>query len=354
MSSDSVCGVHASTGPARTLYVDVSGGIVRKQRGRFVVEQAEGEKCEEVLEVPAVNIERATVVGRVHCTTAAHRFFLREEIPVTFLSRGGRVLGRLDAPVTSRADVRLSQYKAHNDLDAALPFARALVSARLRNMAVLLRRYHRRRDEASLAATADRIETLRDRCDGAQSRETLRGLEGQGTHLYFQSWPLLIQRSAPAFAFAERSRRPPGDAVNALLSFTYALLQNDIHAACVSAHLDACVGVLHQPRPGCPSAVLDLMEAFRPAVGDTTVLALLNRERIQTNHFEERDGGVYLNEPGRKQVYRAYEDRRASTVTPTGREDDLPYYRVMELQARRLARALTDEEATYTPYHLPK
>jgi CRISPR-associated protein Cas1 len=118
----------------------------------------------------------------------------------------------------------------------------------------------------------------------------------------------------------------------------------------VIAGLDPYLGLLHRPRPRMPSAVLDVMEAFRPVVADSVVLALVNRRGIGAEHFEERDGGVYLTESGRKRVYQAYGRRRCDTVTPPGHDQALPYYRVFELQARRLARALCDPTSEYRAF----
>jgi CRISPR-associated protein Cas1 len=162
----------------------------------------------------------------------------------------------------------------------------------------------------------------------------------------------LISRDDPAFAFPRRSRRPPEDAVNALLGFVYSLLEKDVHAACVIAGLDPYLGLLHRPRPRTPSAVLDLMEAFRPVVADSVVLSLVNRGGIAPEHFEERDGGVYLNEEGRKRVYKAYGRRRAETVTPRDRESSLPYYRLFEREARRLVQALADASTEISVFRM--
>jgi CRISPR-associated protein Cas1 len=216
------------------------------------------------------------------------------------------------------------------------------------------RRLYRRACRASCPALETALSTFGDlerRHMRADDLDTLRGLEGAATRAYFQAWPTLIQREAPTFDFDGRSHRPPGDAVNALLGFTYALLQKDVRAACAAAGLDPSLGLLHGPRPNLPAAVLDLMEPFRPALADSVVLSLLNRGTVRPDHFEDRDGGTYLNKRGRTAVYKAYGQRRTATVTPPGYDRTLPYVRVLELQARRLARALT-EEVKFTPFRL--
>ena len=195
------------------------------------------------------------------------------------------------------------------------------------------------------------VDTLERRHMRADSLDLLRGLEGAATRAYFKAWPALIQRDEPAFCFDTRDRRPPGDAVNALLGFTYALLQKDVRAGCAAAGLDPSLGLLHSPRPNMPAAVLDPMEPFRPALADSVVLSLLNRRAVGPGHFEKRDGGTYLNKAGRTAVYKAYGRRRTDTVTPPDYDRALPYVRVLELQARRLARALTKGTA-FTAFRL--
>jgi CRISPR-associated protein Cas1 len=184
------------------------------------------------------------------------------------------------------------------------------------------------------------------------SRESLLGLEGAATRAYFSAWPALLSRSEPSLQFMGRTRRPPQDAVNALLSFTYSLLQKDVHAACIIAGLDPYLGVLHVPRRTLPAMVLDLMEAFRPVVADSVVLALLNRGAFQSRHAEPRDEGVYLTEAGRKLVYKAYGRRRSDTITLPGMGRSLPYYRAYELQARRMAAALEGKATDYQAFRM--
>jgi CRISPR-associated protein Cas1 len=338
-----------SADPSRTLYVDTPGSVVRKRGGRIRVEKKRGEASEEILSVPAVSIERAVLVGSVHCTSAVQRFFLRESIDVTILSRSGRLQGRLTPVPSPNVGVRLAQYEAHSDADRSLAVARSIVKAKLRNLSVLLQRRARRHDLQDAADAADRIRTLAHRAASAADRDRLRGLEGQAGRIYFGTWRALVRRPEPAFYMERRTRRPPEDAVNALLGFTYALLESDVRRACVTVGLDPYIGFLHRPRHGCPSCVLDLMEAFRPIVADAVALRLVNHRILDPDHFEHRDGGTFLTDAGRTHVYRAYDRRRQETVTPPGLGTSVALYRAFEAQARLLARSLTEGES-YEPF----
>ena len=336
--------VRASARSSRTLYVDTTGAVVRKQRGRLVIELSTDDGRQTLRSVPALEVDTLVLVGYVHCTTPTLRFCLRQDIEVVLLSRHGKAKGRLIPPDTGKVQVRMAQYALQRDAAQRLQLGRRFVAAKLHNMARRLRRRTYERPHPDVGAALHSITRLERRLPHMKDADELNGLEGAATRAYFTAWPALILREEPTFHFERRTRRPPQDAVNALLGFTYSLLQKDMHAACLIAGLDPRLGLLHRPRPGCPAAVLDLMEAFRPLVADSVVLALINRHTVAPSQFEERDGGIYLNEAGRKHVYRAYGRRRAETVTPPGMSQSLPYYRVFEVQARRLARALTEEQ----------
>lgn len=342
-----------STGPAQTLYVDTAGAVVRREDKHFVVDHHTESGTERQLSIPIPEVDTIALVGRVHCTTPALRLSLRENVQVVLLSYHGKVKGRLHGTHPANVDVRLSQYGAQTEDARRLARARCFVGAKIHNMRRRLRKASYRRPDECLPEATRTLKRYARRLSTADTLDALLGLEGAATKAYFKAWPALITREEPAFQFSGRTRRPPESAVNALLGFTYSLLQNDIEAACIIAGLDPHLGLLHRPRPHAPTAVLDLMEAFRPIVADSVVLSLINRGSVDPDDFEQRDGGVFLTERGREAVYRAYGERRAETTTPPGHSQSLPYYRAFELQARRLAQSLTDTEKSYTAFRRP-
>jgi CRISPR-associated protein Cas1 len=350
-NADDSPAIRPSIGPENTLYVDTCGAVVRREKNHFVVDAHREDGTERLLSVPCPEIDTLALVGSAHCTTAALHFCLQQEIQVVLLSYHGKVKGRLHGPHPANIDVRVAQYATQAEQERRVAFARMFVGAKIHNMRHRIRRTRQRRGEELLRDAARQLYVLPSHLSVADTTATILGIEGAATKAYFSAWPALITRSEPAFAFNGRTRRPPEDAVNALLSFTYSLLENDVHAGCVLAGLDPHLGLLHRPRAYAPTAVLDLMEAFRPVVADSVVLSLLNRKQIEADDFEARNGGMYLTKDGRTKVYRAYGRRRAEAVTPPGRDTALPYYRVFELQARRLSRALSGESA-YQPFRL--
>ncbi len=342
-----------SAGPAQTLYVDTASAVVRREDQHFVVDHHTENGTERQMSVPIPEVDTIALVGRACCTTPALRLSLRENVQVVLLSYHGRVKGRLHGTHPANVNVRLGQYEAQTEDARRQMFARSFVGAKIHNMRRRLRNTTYRRTGDRLSKATRALKRYAQRLSTTDTLDALLGLEGAASKAYFKAWPVLITRPEPEFQFSTRTRRPPESAVNALLGFTYSLLQNDIEAACIIAGLDPHLGLLHRPRPHAPTAVLDLMEAFRPVVADSVVLSLINRGAISPDDFEQRDGGVFLAEQGREAVYRAYGERRDETVTPPGYSRSLPYYRAFELQARRLARSLMDPGTSYTPFRRP-
>jgi CRISPR-associated protein Cas1 len=186
----------------------------------------------------------------------------------------------------------------------------------------------------------------------APDLDSLRGEEGNAARIYFQSLQYLIRQPVRGdFAFDVRSRRPPTDSMNAMLSFLYAVLLHDCRSALETVGLDPQLGFLHAVRPGRAALALDLLEEFRSVVADRLALTLVNRGQIQANHFDRRDGGaVLLNDEGRKTVITAYQERKQETLTHPVLEHEVPIGLLPHVQARLLARYLRGDVSAYVPY----
>ena len=245
--------------------------------------------------------------------------------------------------------LRQKQFKRYEDDPFRLRVAQAVVEGKLRNMRTLLMRLARRR-KVDVGAVAHRLRRSIQQVGQATNAESLRGIEGAGTAAYFGALGSFFPEE---FAFKGRNRRPPKDPANALLSFGYALLGNSVEGAIYTAGLDPYLGFLHVVDYGRPSLALDLMEEFRPVLVDALVLDLVNHNRVQSEDFEARDGGVFLQGEGRKRLIAAYqkrlEDRVTYPVSPE-RVERISYRRCLEYQVRRLARAILGEEAHYRAF----
>ena len=214
-----------------------------------------------------------------------------------------------------------------------------------------IRDHAMRVDEAKLKNASELLQNALINIRSAASLDELRGLEGESAAIYFSVFDDMILNNKDEFFFHGRNRRPPLDNVNAMLSFTYALLANDCSSALESAGLDSYVGYMHRDRPGRNSLALDLMEEFRPCIADRFVLTLINNRIIKSDDFEERENtAVIMTDEGRKKVIRAWQERKRDTITHPYLKEKMPWGLVPYLQALLLARYLRDDLDAYPPF----
>jgi CRISPR-associated protein Cas1 len=245
------------------------------------------------------------------------------------------------------------------DVPANLEIVRGIVMGKISNQRAVLMRSLRDHGEGSPADIRDKVieatermaRILRRVALADQNLDTLRGAEGEAAALYFGVFDNLIRSPDDEFRFHGRSRRPPLDAVNALLSFLYTLLTHDCRSAAESVGLDPAVGFLHRDRPGRPGLALDLMEELRPPLADRLALSLINRRQLRAKDFETRDGGaVWLTDDGRKTVLAAWQERKKEERRHAFLEETAPLGLVPYCQAQLLARHLRGDLAAYPPW----
>jgi CRISPR-associated protein Cas1 len=327
-----------------TLYVREPGAVIRRSGGRLMVEK-EGTVLQTVR---LRELERVALFGNAEMTAPAMRALLEAGVETTLLSPAGRYLGRLAPAEGKNVFLRLRQFQCHEDREFRLLLARRIVAAKLRNSRALLLRHARSHPSDALRRAAEELADRLDRLDRAASPAALMGMEGDAARVYFGGLALMIRGGLP---FAGRSRRPPRDAFNALLSFTYTLLTTELTGAVAAEGFDPHVGFLHEPDYGRPSLALDLLEEFRAPVGDRLALSLANRAVLRPEHFEDLgESGVRFTDPGRTRFleyyYRALEVE--FTDRPSG--ERLTFRRLMLRQARRLRRCVEDGNAEYVAW----
>jgi CRISPR-associated protein Cas1 len=239
--------------------------------------------------------------------------------------------------------LRLHQYRTVIDSAKSLRLARGFVSRKIRNTRTLLRR-NGVRPKPEILEEMNRTANLAEK---ATTQERLLGIEGVGARLYFQSFSSMLKMSLSTFGFESRNRRPPRDPVNALLSLAYSVLARDWTVVLLAVGLDPFLGFYHRPRFGRPALALDLMEEFRPLIADSVVLQVINNGEVQNGDFVKRGDAVALTQDGRRKFFLAYERRMSHLVTHPIFGYRLSYRRLLEVQARLLARYLTGELQTY-------
>ncbi|HMW17387.1 MAG TPA: type I-C CRISPR-associated endonuclease Cas1c [Accumulibacter sp.] len=307
------------------------------------------------LRVPLHHLGAVVCFGHVNVSLPLMHRLAQDGITLVLLDTGGRFKARLEGAVSGNVLLRQAQYRLADDPAFSLKLARNCVAGKVRNCRqVLLRgaRENKVEEEATLLTRgaddlAASLRALPATCD----LDTLRGLEGEAARQYFARLNVLVRPAArEAFRMDGRTRRPPRDRINALLSFLYSLLMNDARSAIEAAGLDPQIGFLHAVRPGRAALALDLMEEFR-YFADRLALSLINRGQINTSDFVERPGGAVLLEgDARKTVLVAYQERKQESLTHPLLAESLPFGLLPHVQARLLARTLRGDNAEYLPY----
>ncbi len=333
------------------LYVTTQNAKLRLRKRRLIVEHTPSgaDAPQTIASLPLVHVDQVILFGNVGLTTPVITELLRRNIPVVFLTIGGRYKGRLIGAETGFGQLRLSQYNQAQNPAVALDIARAIVHGKLRNQRALLLRYGRRRSDPTLTEAAERVGDLAAKALRCQTLNSLNGCEGKAGAIYFGVFKRLLKHDWP---FEKRVRRPPTDPVNVLLSFGYTILLHNVQGAVSTVGLDPYVGFLHQIAYNRPSLALDMMEEFRPLVVDSVVMRCLNNEIVRADHFypgEKPDRPIVLDDEGRARFIRELQARLTSPFQHPDSDERVTYQRCIELQVRRLARVLRQGGA-YRPF----
>ncbi len=324
-----------------TLHVMTQGAYLHRDGETISVKIGGDQK----LRIPVHTLEGLVCWGQISCSPPVLALCCEKGVGISFLSEQGRFLARVQGPVSGNVLLRRQQFRLADRADLVLPLVRTIVTAKVANSRVVLLRSAREigdpEREARLRAAADRLTWIGLDASRAATVDEARGHEGVAGQVYFNVFNDLIVGDRESFTFLGRSRRPPLDRVNALLSFLYALLRHDIESALESVGLDPAVGFLHTDRPGRPSLALDMMEELRAALADRVALTLINRRQLQPGSFLQLDGGgVSLQEDARKAVIAAWQNRKQDEMEHPFLQERIPLGLVPYVQSLLLARHL--------------
>jgi len=334
-----------------TLYVQTQGSYLRLDHDTLKVEVEK----QQMFQIPLHHLGGITVFGNVLLSPFLIHRCAEDGRSLVWLSERGRFKARLAGSTTGNVLLRKAQHTAASDPQATLDIARYVVAGKLQNTRnVLLRaaREAKTEEDSNLLTKAAQIHggSIRS-AETVSDLDQLRGVEGYAAKAYFGAFTAMVRQNRDTFAFTERSRRPPKDPINALLSFVYTLLVGDCLAACEGVGLDPQLGWLHAVRPGRPALALDLMEELRAPIADRLVLTLINRAQLKPDDFVDRPGGaIYLTDEGRKAVLTAYQKRKQEEISHTIAGTKVPLGLVAHVQARLLARHLRGDVPTYQPF----
>lgn len=344
-----------------TLYLTTPGTAVVRDHLTLRVEIEK----ETRLTVPIHHLESICAFGQVVVTPPAMALCWKHQVAVHYHTENGYLLAQVLGSGDTRYLLRRAQYAAADSPEDAARIARQFVAGKLQNARANVLRSGREADDDSdrrkLAEAAAELARLIRRlghdqpiaqgCGLREALDPIRGLEGLGTKVYFSVFQSMLKQQREDFRFVTRTRRPPRDRINCLLSFIYALVRHDCLAALTTAGLDPYVGWLHATRAGRPACALDLMEEFRPWLAERLALTMINRRQVEANHFRDREGGaVEFTDRGRKEVIQAWQQRKQAEVKHPLLKQNIRIGQVFSIQAKLLARKLRGDIPDYIPF----
>ncbi|WP_025917355.1 type I-C CRISPR-associated endonuclease Cas1c [Herminiimonas sp. CN] len=335
-----------------TLYVMTPNAYAHLENATLRIDVEREKK----LQVPLHHLGGLVCFGNVMVSPGLMHRLADEGKSLVLLDNSGRFKARLEGPVSGNILLRQAHHRVASEPVFSLEFARAVVAGKLKNSRTNLQRGAREAADPDEAATltraADNLAASVRVAVSAATLDELRGVEGEAARGYFAALNLIVKPQARAsFALNGRTRRPPLDRFNALISFLYAMSMNDCRSACEAAGLDAQLGFLHAVRPGRAGLALDLQEEFRSIICDRLALTLINRGQITAADFDEREGGaVMLGDKGRRTVVVAWQERKQEEITHPLTENKIPIGLLPFIQARFIARTIRGEMEGYLPY----
>ena len=337
-----------------TVYVTTEGAWLRKDGANIVMEVDREIRAR----LPVHMLEGLVCFGRVLVSPPLLGYCAEQGICVSYLSPNGKFLARVEGPVSGNVLLRREQYRRSDDPPGCVAIVRNLLLGKVHNQRAVVARGLRDYGNELPGSGREQLENAGKRLKRITTRlladatiEVLRGLEGEAAQTYFGVFDHLIRVQDASMRFTGRSRRPPTDAVNALLSFLYTLLTHDCRSALETVGLDPAVGFLHRDRPGRPSLALDLVEEFRAFLADRLALSLINRRQVSARDFIRMDNGaVLIKEDARKAVLTAYQERKREPLRHAFLDDKIEIGLFPGIQSQLLARHLRGDLDAYPPF----
>jgi len=336
---------------ANVLYVTIPE-VYLSLEGETVVIRKEDKVS---MQLPLHNLENIVCFNYLGVSPALMGACAERNVGLCFLTPNGRFLARIEGKVRGNVLLRKKQYEVSEKDEESLPIASSFLLGKVANCRKVIERAIRDHamlvDVPSLERTSAALKEILGLIQGSRSIGDLMGFEGSAAKIYFSTFDQLILQQREDFFFKERSRRPPLDNVNSLLSFLYTLLTNEVSSALEVVGLDPYVGFLHQDRPGRPSLALDMMEELRPVFADRLALSLINRKQINGKGFTKKEsGGILMDDDTRKEVLTAWQERKKEEVIHPYLKERIPFGLIPYVQALLLSRFLRGDLDAYPPF----
>lgn len=328
-----------------TLYITTPDAYLSKDDLNVVMSV----KQIETFRIPIINIEHIVTFGYMGVSPGLMRLCAENGVALTFMSPSGKFLGHFQGPIKGNVLLRKQQYKLAEQEDFALHLSKLFIAGKIKNYrTILMRAIRDNGSNSNIEEMAKLLEHRKRKVLETDNFDVLRGLEGDAANAYFSVFKHLMLNKNEYFKFTGRNRRPPKDAVNAMLSFVYTLIASETAAALESVGLDPYVGFLHTLRPGRRSLALDVMEEFRAYLGDRLVLSLINRGQISPNDFiAQGEEGITMTDEGRKTLLTAWQNRKKDCIMHPYLNEKIPIGLLPYAQSQLLARYLRGDLDDY-------
>jgi len=331
------------------LYVTEPGTVVSMNEGQVVIETKSGLKKY----IPIETLENVVLFGPSHITTNCHISFLTRGINITYLSSSGNFFGRTESTKHINIYRQRSQFKLGENEGFCIEFTRRILYAKINNQKVLLRRYNRYRNIESVTKSIDEIDIFLDKISKANSIEQMMGYEGNASKVYFKSLGQLVNSN---FKFYNRSKMPPRDPFNAMLSLGYTLLLYEIYTAISLKGLNPYAGFMHKDKQGHPALASDMIEEWRPVIVDSLVMKLILNNDILLNDFYNDGDAVLLTKSGLKKFIQSFEKKMLDEINYLGEYDEdneMNFRRTLLFQANLLSKSIDNNDfSLYKPIHM--
>jgi CRISPR-associated protein Cas1 len=295
-------------------------------------------------------VSQVIIFGNVGITPATVSFLLGRGIDVAFLTKQGRYKGRLQPEFSKKVSLRQQQFARAADEAFCLEVAKAIVAGKIANARTLCLRQHRALRDKKIEGVIRRLERAMRKVAKVNSIEAVRGQEGAAGAAYYEAFGRMIR--GEGFSFEKRTKRPPKDPVNALLSLGYTLLHNNVYAMVNVVGLDPYQGFFHAARHGHPTLASDLSEEFRAIIVDSVVLSVVNKGMLKPGDFRPSKGGIYLSKEGLKKFVEQYEGRMNTQVMHPHFGERMSYMQCIERQVRFFSWVLTGRAKGYKPFEV--
>ena len=334
-----------------TLYITLENGYLHKD-GENIVLDVGGEKK---FAMPIHNLEGIVCIGNIVVSAHLMGFCVERKVSLSFVSEFGKFMARATGKINGNVLVRKKMYKMADDIEKSLPIARNFVLGKVANCRAVLERGLRDHGDSIDSEVVQKnslyLQNRLQKIKGAESYEVLLGYEGECAKCYFEGMDHLILANKDVFYINSRSRRPPTDNMNAILSFIYTILMHDVQSALESVGLDSYVGFYHRDRPGRASLALDLMEELRPVLADRLALSLVNRRQLSGKDFLLKESGaVLMADEARKTLLTDWQKRKKEEITHPFIDEKIPIGLIPYVQAMLLSKHIRGEMEGYPPF----